>query len=178
MFGCIPVLRLFSLQNVDSLDGLGYDEDISKRLRNRSVTVSRLGKVEDFTPLNTIPFVDIRDCVRLRDLSQVKDVKNLIIRNCRNILQPSGSLHNENLLLAGELPDDLLLCMSKVKELDLSFFERGDLKGLETLKSLERIVLPSYWGEQETAGWKMLKQDYMKFKYDLDTIIYVKKRII
>ncbi len=175
MFGCIPVLRLFALKNVESLDGLGYDEDISNRLRNRSVTISRLGKVQDFTPLNTIPFVDIINCVGLCDLSQVKDVKKLIIRYCHNILEPSVPLNNENITLAGDIPDNLLLHLTNVKELDVSLVEIDDLSGLETSKNLERIVLPNDWNEQETAGWEMLKQDYLKFEYDRDATIYVKK---
>lgn len=80
--------------------------------------------------------------------------------------------------MAGELPNNILLSMAYAKELDLRFVPGDALKGLETLKNLEKIVISSYRNEQETAGWEMLKQDYMKFKSDLDTIIYVKKNTL
>lgn len=177
MFGCIPIVRLFDLNNVESLDGLGYSEDISKGLRNRSVTISQFRKVQDFTPLNTIPIVEISHCDGFRDISQVKDVKTLIIRYCDELLQPSLPLNNESITLAGEMPDNLLLSLPNVKEVDLSFVRGENLQGLEPLKNLERIVISSYWNEQDTAGWDMLRQDYLKFHYDKDTTIYVKKEL-
>ncbi len=39
---CVPILTLICLKGVDSLNGLGYDEDCSKGMRNRKIVIQSL----------------------------------------------------------------------------------------------------------------------------------------
>ncbi len=178
IFSSIPILYLNSLDNVTSLDGLGYDENISKRLRNRSVSIAQLRNVHDFTPLNTIPIIKIDYCENFHDLTQVKNVKNLSVRYCKNVVMPSSILQNQIVRLAGEMNEDLLYCFPNVEELDL-LHAKGlqSLEGLETLNKLKRILISTDWKEQKTKGWELLKQHYMKFipHKSSSTFTYVKK---
>ncbi len=177
-FGCIPILRLLNLPNVESLHGLGYDDDITKKRRNRVVSISELGKVQDFTPLNSIPTVAIRKCEGFVDLGQVKDVKNLSVVEYENLFPPLVALKTEQFFLGGKITFNPLPYFPNVKELDLSDVredtERG-LEGLETLMHLERIVIASSWEEQNTKGWEVLRVDYSKFVSSRSSSTYVKK---
>ncbi len=76
LFGRIPILYLTRMDQITSLQGLGYDKDPSKNLRNRTVHIASLS-VKDFTPLNTIHTVIIERCDNFTDLRQLKDVKDL-----------------------------------------------------------------------------------------------------
>lgn len=178
--GCIPILGLFNLPNVESLHGLGYDDDGRKGQRNRVVSIFGLEKVKDFTPLNTIPIVAIRRCEGFVDLGQVKDVKNLSVWNCDNIFPPVVPMEAEQVTLGGEIKFNLLSHFPNGKELDLSNVtgvKGRSLEGLETLTKLGRVVVTSSWEEQKTKGWEILREDYSKYVSSHSSIIYVKNAI-
>ncbi len=178
IFSCIPILRLINLPNVDSLHGLGYDDDFTKKRRNGEVSIFGLEKVKDFTPLNTTPVVSIRKCEGLSDLTQVKDVKNLSVVYCDNILPPSVLMKAEQLTLGGEIKFNPLQYFPNIKELNLNNVtgvKGRSLEGLDTLMYLERVVITSSWKEQQTKGWEVLKNDYLRFISSGRSIFYVKK---
>ncbi len=182
MFSCIPVLRLFNLSNVRSLRGLGYNDDVTKKRRNRAVLIYELYKVKDFTPLNTIPRVDISSCDGFVDLGQVKDVKNLAVSYCNNILPPSVPMKAEQVTLGGKIKHSLLEYFPNVKELHLSDVTGSNewsLEGLETLIHLERVDISSTssWEEQESKGWEVLREQFSKLVSGFNSVIYVKKRM-
>lgn len=180
LFGYIPILTLVQLENLHSLQGLGYDEDPSnKSMKNRRVTLENLQHIQDFTPLNSIPSIAIYNCQRFHDISQVKDVKNLDLEyQCRSVLKLSFVM-SEIVSLRGRTEEsNLFIHFPKVKELtiiDLGGKAVRSLRGLETLEDLERIILPNYWEEVNTKGWEMLKQNYFKFIYNSRATVYVRK---
>lgn len=178
LLGCIPMVTLKNSW-ITSLNGLGYDEDPSKNLRNKKVTLESLLKVVDFTPLNTIQTVIISRCDEFRDFGQVKDVKDLSIRHCHNAkMKPSTQMMNEKFSMIGKLDDNLFIHLSNVRELDIRHAEGvggNNLKGLEICKNLRRVALPPSWKEQETPGWEMLKHDYSKFYSNRVAVTYLKK---
>ncbi len=179
IFGCIPILRLFYLFNVDSLVGLGYDDDVTNKRRNREVLIFGLDKVKDFTPLNTIPIVTIGNCEGFVDLGQVKDVKNLSIWDCSNILPPLVPMKAEQVTLTGTIKHSLLLHFANVKVLNISQVSgsnKWSLEGLESLVHLERVDIfrTTSWKEQESKVW-VRWEDYSKNIPGLHYVIYVKK---
>lgn len=187
VFGCIPILTLTRLQNLQSLHGLGYDEDPLKRnLKNRKVSINMLENIHDFTPLNTVNTVFITLCNGLHDLGDVRNVQNLKINSNVNILlQSTFPIFCKKITLVGPIHEGIFPLLRNAKELDIQFAsiwphpadrtaEKG-LQGLETLENLERVVISSAWKEQETKAWEMLKQDYFKFEYNAFSVIYVKR---
>ncbi len=188
VFGCVPILTLTRVENLQSLHGLGYDEDpLKTNLKNRKVSISMLDKIHDFTPLNTVNTVFISLCNGLHDLGDVRNVKNLKIQSNVNILlQPTFPIFCQKVTLEGPIHEGIFPLLHNAKELDIQFASiwphsadrtagKG-LQGLETLENLERVVISSAWKEQETKAWEMLKQDYFKFEYNTFSVIYVKKR--
>lgn len=181
LFGCIPILTLVQLENLHSLQGLGYDEDPSnKSMKNRRVTLENLQHIQDFTPLNSIPSIAIYNCQRFHDISQVKDVKNLDLEyQCSSVLKLSFVM-SETISLRGRTEENnLFIHFPKVRELTiigLGGKAVRSLGGLETLENLERIILPNYWEEVDTKGWELLKQNYSKVIYNSLATIYVRKQ--
>lgn len=176
-FSCIPTLILKNLENVTSLNGLGYDQDSSKNLKNKKVSLIMMNKIEDFTPLNSVPVVSILYCNGFRDVAQVQNVKDLTIAYCPSHFL-SIPIMCEKITLLGKMNDKILKYFPYVRELRIGSDGERSLEGLETLKNLERIALPSLSCKrrQETRGWEMLQQDYEEVNYNQDTIIYLKKR--
>ncbi len=181
-FCCIPILTLADLRRVHSLNGLGYDEDRSKGLRNRKVVVRHFGSVNDFSPLNTIETVEILYCRNFCDLGQIKDVKNLTI-NCWGRIQPTVPMMCEKLTISGEITDNLFIYVPNAKELDISNLKGDKVRrwsGLKNLKNLERIKISKSLGALDKKGWKILLKEYFMFDIFPKTlepkIIYVKKR--
>jgi len=181
LLGCIPVLTLHDLPNITSLHGLGYDEDPLKSLKNRKVVINTLRKVTDFTPLNTVNTVIISSCGGFHDIGQVKYVTNLTLRYCRH-MKSFTPITSETVTLAGTIPDGFYYHLPNVKELDIGGIAiDGDwnVAGLETLKNLEKVVLPpTRYHFQRDAGWEVLSADYKEVKYNQETRIYLKKRNI
>lgn len=105
LLGRIPRLTLINLPQVKELFGIGYDEDSSKHLRNRVVTVKELDSLDDFTPLSTIPKVMISQSKSFKDLRQVKNIKNLTIFYCPNIKKIKVNMLNESLTLKGKIEE-------------------------------------------------------------------------
>ncbi len=70
LFGCTPVLSLYSLNQLKTLHGLGYDKDSSKNLKNRRVEIYRCDNLTDFTALNTVHTVTVEDCKQFKNLDQ------------------------------------------------------------------------------------------------------------
>ncbi len=181
LFGCIPILTLAQLENLHSLQGLGYDENPSnKNLKNRRVTLENLQHIQDFTPLNSIPSIAIYNCQRFHDISQVKDVKNLDLEyQCSSLLKLSFVM-SEIVSLRGRTEENnIFIHFPYVKELTIIGLEGKTVRslgGLETLKNLERIILPNNWEEVNTKGWEMLKNNYSKFIYNSLATVYVRKQ--
>ncbi len=147
LLGCIPMVTLKNSW-IASLNGLGYDEDPSKNLRNKKVTLESLLKVVDF--------------------SHCHNAK----------MQSSAQMMNGKFSMIGKLGDNLFFHLSNVRELDVRHAEGvggNDLKGLEMCKNLRRVVLPPSWEEQKTPGWEMLNQDYSKFYFNRVASMYLKK---
>ncbi len=162
---CVPILTLSYLKGVDSLHGLGYDEDRSKCLGNRKVVIRSLDSVKDFSPLNTIETVEISYCDKFHDLGQVRDVKYLTVK-CWTKIKPTAPMMCEKLTLSGEINENLFIYLPNVKELGISDVygdEVRSLEGFENLKNLERITISQSWEAQDTKGWKMLFKDYFIF---------------
>ncbi len=180
-FSCIPILELTDLAWVHSLNGLGYDEDYSKGLRNRKIVIKSLDSVKDFSPLNTIETVEIISCENFHDLGQVKDVRNLTVRCWPGII-PTDVMKSEKLTLSGGIRGNLFIYLPQVRDLDISNLE-GDkirsLEGFENLKNLERIAITQCWKVRDTKGWEILLKDYFENTILLgpliSKIVYVKK---
>lgn len=183
LFGNITKLRLTNLVNLISLSGLGYDEDSSKKLRNRSVELRSCANVKDFHYLKKIPSVSIVYCnhFNISNVEELKNVKNLSLSGCQcleNMMKIDINrieMNNEELTLEGFLEEGDLFFgnFGGVKRLDirrLSFHKDPQstviqsLNGLENLKNLERFALSNNWIECESIGWKILKEDFNQFQ--------------
>lgn len=179
LLGRIPRLTLINLSGIKALHGIGYDEDSSKNLRNRVITVVELDYLKNFSPLNTVPRVTISQCKSFKDLRQVKNVKNLTIFYCPKIKKIKVNIHSESLTLKG-LIEEIFFDHLHVKDLDISALitseEGKNLMGLEKVKGLRRVTISSVWKEGESKAWKMLEQDYMK-QGQATNVVYVRKNI-
>ncbi len=187
LFGRIPILYLTTMNQITSLQGLGYDEDSSKNLRNRKVRIELLSNVKDFTPLNTIHTVIIENCTNLTDLTQVKDVKDLsLLYNSNFNMNPNAfniELNAMKLTLGGACVALSLKNLTKLTEIDLSLVEMtltpNYLLGLEDMIHLQRLLLPKVWEDTwKSAGWEILEQDYLIYDYDGDSVLYLRKNNI
>lgn len=182
LFGNIPKLRLTSLVNLISLSGLGYDENSSKKLKNRSVKIINCENVKDFHYLKNVSSVSIVYCnlLTLHDLKELKNVRKLMLFDCKgleNIMINDSymiEMSNEELVLRGNMKEEELFFgnFGGVKRLDIRniFFHTADvqriqsLKGLEKLRNLERFAISNNCIECESIGWKMLKENFYQFR--------------
>ncbi len=84
------------------------------------------------------------------------------------------------LRLAGACVALSLKNLTKLTEIDLSLVEMtltpNYLIGLEDMIHLQRLLLPKVWEDTwKSEGWEILEQDYLKYDYDGDSLLYVRK---
>lgn len=179
LFSGIPILCLSQCDQIQSLEGLGYDTDLTKNLRNRKVQLIQMDNIEDFSPLNSIPIVYIKSCHKFQNLEEVKNVKDLTVLDCPLIEDITTEMFCDKLTLPGRRDKFNFHSLFHVKELELVDWRLEPLKytclnGLETLKNLERIAIPHTWEEGTSEGWQSLKEDYLRFNNSFHQI-YVRK---
>ncbi len=176
--GHIPILS-FSEMNLQSLEGLGFDEDPSKKLRNRKVTVVRLD-----SPLNSIHTVAIVKWEGFIDVNQVKDVKDLFISiysdlsNC----QLSTPIMSEKFTFSGTFDDSIFPYLQNVQELclsEISNYDEVNWTGLTMLTNLGRLVISDRYDIKRMDGakmkiWEILEDHGFRFYSDKTSLIFSK----
>lgn len=181
--GQIPILSL-SEMNLQSLEGLGFDEDLSKQLRNRQVTVVGLDQVNDYSPLNTIHTVVIVKWKGFINVNQVKDVKDLSISiysdlpNC----QLSTPIMSEKFTFSGIFDDSIFPYLQNVQELclsEISNYDQVNWTGLMMLTNLRRLVISDQYDIKRMDGAKMkilkiLEDHGFRFYSDKTSLTYIR----
>lgn len=181
LFSGIPILNLSQCDQIQSLEGLGYDKDLTKNLRNRKVQLIQMNNIEDFSPLNTIPIVYIKSCYHFQKLEEVKNVKDLTLLDCPLFQEITTEMFCDKLTLPGRRDNFNFHSLFHVKELELVDWRLEPLKysclnGIETLENLQRIAIPHTWEEGTSEGWRSLKEDYFRFDNSSHQI-YIKKEV-